>query len=392
MRVVHLTSVHRWNDVRIMGKMCRSLARAGHEVHLVAPREDAPSVEQRDGVWVHAVLYPRHRRQRLSRTVPQVWRSAKAIPADLYHFHDPELIPVALGLKLLGRRVIYDVHEDVPKDVLDKDWIPRWLRKPVAGGAAAAERVASRCLDGLVAATPSIGRRFPADKTEVVQNFPMLEELVEGDATPFSERAPLVAYVGGMTPIRGVAEVVSAMAALPASLGARLALAGEFSPAGFEADVRARDVRRCVDFLGWQSRQQVAQLFAQACLGVVTFLPVANHLEAQPNKLFEYMSAGLPVIASDFPLWRRIVEPLGCGRLVDPANPAAIAEAICWLLDHRSEAQEMGRRGQQAVRQRFNWDTEAQTLLRFYARLLHTDAGAAGARTEGWIGSVRRAA
>ncbi|MCY2990960.1 MAG: glycosyltransferase family 4 protein [Planctomycetota bacterium] len=374
MKVVHMTSVHRWNDMRIQAKMCRSLARAGHEVHLVVPREDGPPVEQLDGVWLHAVPCPRGRCQRLTQTVLRVWRRAQAIPADVYHFHDPELIPAGLGLKLLGRRVVYDMHEDLPKDILDKDWIPRWLRGSVAWNSAAVERLASRCLDGMVAATPSIGQRFPAGHTVVVQNFPILDELSGGVSVPFAQRPPWVAYVGGITRIRGLGEVVSAMGQLPSSLAPQLVLAGEISPEKFETELRQRDTANRVSFRGWQGRRDVAELLAQACAGVVTYLPVANHLEAQPNKLFEYMSAGLPVIASDFPLWRQIVTTAECGLLVDPEDPSAIAEAICWLLEHRDQAQELGRRGQQAVCQQYHWEPEAQALMNFYERVVRGQA------------------
>ncbi|MGQ9498496.1 MAG: glycosyltransferase, partial [Desulfotomaculales bacterium] len=166
-----------------------------------------------------------------------------------------------------------------------------------------------------------------------------------------------------------IREMVTAMTLLPEALGVRLVLAGKFVPPFLEDEVRQLPGWERVDFRGWQDRAAVARLLGEARAGLVVLYPEPNYVEAQPNKLFEYMSAGLPVIASDFPLWRDIVEEAGCGLLVDPLDPAAIAQAIQWILEHPKEAEAMGRRGQKAVFDRYNWDTEAAKLLAFYRRL-----------------------
>lgn len=366
-KVCILTTVHQPFDTRIFHKQAKTLVKAGYDVTLIAQHSKDEVV---DGVKIVTLPRPRNRLTRMFSLAWRAFRLACQHKADIYHFHDPELIPVGLLLKLQGKRVIYDVHEDVPKHILSKEWIPKPLRRLVAGGARLAEGLASWALDGIVSATPPIASRFPSSKTVIVQNFPILNELVVQDPTPYWERPANVVYVGDITLIRGIREMVQAMSLLPDDLDAQLILAGTFSPPSLETEVSALSGWERVKFLGWQDRKSVAQLLGKSRVGLVLFHPEPNHLEAQPNKLFEYMSAGLPVIASDFPLWREIVAGERCGLLVDPLNPKAIAEAIQWILDHPEEAEEMGRRGQKAVPERYNWNTEAAKLISLYRRLL----------------------
>lgn len=367
-RIVHLTSVHPPYDTRIYHKECCSLADFGNSVTLICCADNDKVI---NSIKIRAIKKPQSRKERMLLSVWRICRVALKENAVVYHFHDPELIPVGMLLKLRGKRVIYDVHEDLPKQILSKEWIPRPLRRLVAGAARVAEAVASRAFDGIVAATPAIARRFPPSKTVVVQNFPILNELITPASMPYQKRPAKIVYVGGITAIRGIREMVQAMSLLPESLSnTRLVLAGEFSPPSLEAEVRCLPGWDRVEFLVWQDRASVARLLGEARIGLVLFHPVPNHVEAQPNKLFEYMSTGLPVIASDFPLWREIVDGIGCGLLVNPLDPRAIAGAIQYLLTHPDEAEEMGRRGQEAVYKKYNWDVEKEKLLSLYRRLI----------------------
>ena len=335
---------------------------------IVAPHSEDT---QRDGVEIKAVPVPRTRSERMSLTLWRVFRCALSTNASVFHFHDPELIPVGMLLKLLGKRVVYDVHEDVPADILDKSWIAPSLRWPIARAAAWTETLAACRFDAIVAATPRIADSFPNIKTLTVQNFPQVNVQVDAETTPYGDREPLISYVGGISELRGAWEMIEAMGLLSESVPARLQLAGCFDPPESQQKLASKPGWERVDFLGWLSPAEVRELLGRSCLGVVVFHPIENHVMSQPNKLFEYMSAGLPVVASDFPLWRSIIQEARCGILVHPIKPTAIAEAIRWLLERPTEAEAMGHRGREAVRRIYNWENEEQKLVELYARLMN---------------------
>jgi glycosyltransferase involved in cell wall biosynthesis len=236
------------------------------------------------------------------------------------------------------------------------------------------ENLATRRLSGLVAATPAIGARFQAfnPRTVVVNNYPIFGELAPRYPVDWEKRAQAVAYVGCIALERGVVEMVRAMEYVPQELGATLELAGAFSPPGHREFVQDKSGWRHVREHGVVSRVEVARLLSRVRAGLVLFHPEPNHVQSQPNKLFEYMSAGIPVIASDFPLWREIVEQANCGLLVDPLNPRAIARAIEYVLTHPGEAEAMGRRGRETAAKHYTWDSESEKLIRLYNQLLST--------------------
>jgi glycosyltransferase involved in cell wall biosynthesis len=360
-RVVHLTSSHPPDDVRIFLKECRSLAEAGYEVHLVAPGRGG---QKRDGIEIHTFELPDGPRPvRIPRRLWRAWRSGRRLEPDICQFHEPELVPVALLLKASGARIVYDVHEDYAH--LDYE--------PYSGGGRRLgfrllEALARRTCDGFVAATPRISQRFPAPRTIALPNFPLLEETEALPERPPPVLGADVVYVGGISRARGVAEMLQAAGLLRTS-GARLVLIGSFETREVECEARTSPGWSRVEYLGQLARAEVAPRLAAARVGLLVFRPERDHVQALPNKLFEYMAAGLPVIASDFPYWRELLEPVGCATFVDPLDPTEIAAAIDNLLGDQVGAREMGDRGAAAVRDRLNWEQEAPKLLELYERL-----------------------
>lgn len=314
---------------------------------------------------------PRNRLQRMICTTRSVYKKALSLHGDIYHFHDPELIPFGFLLKFFGKRVVYDVHEDYSVGMLDRSYLPTPLRRFVGNMLGKLENLAVHAFDGIVTATPKITSLFENVNVVEVRNFPLMDEVetIQRDYRK-SLSESLIVYIGSISESRGLFQMLEAIDLVRTKLNYKLALAGIFSPADLTAEACRRPGWEKTTFLGWQSRSLITAHLAPAKIGLVTLHPTPGYLDSYPVKLFEYMGAGLPVIASDFPLWRQIVENAGCGLLVDPLQPESIAEAIDWLFDNPIEAEEMGRRGRQIVKDKYNWSSELTKLVNFYDHIM----------------------
>lgn len=363
-KVCHFTSAHKPNDIRIFHKECISLAEAGYEVFLVSAYESQiPSYEVN---FVQAGSGNRGRISRMLYTAKEVYRTAKALDADIYHFHDPELLRFGLKLKRQGKKVIYDAHEDVPRQIMAKYWIPKLLRKLISTNFERYENRIARRLNAVVVSTPHIRERFIQlnSKTVDVCNYPLLDELME--PTSWNDKQDEICYVGGISVVRGIGELMDSLALLP---DLRLNLAGNFSNAELEEEIRGKEVWSRVEFYGYVGRKELLDIFNRSKIGMVTLLPTPNHMESLPIKMFEYMSAGIPVICSDFPLWKEIVGENRCGVCVDPSQPELIAATIQSLLDNPENSSEMGVNGRKAIVEKYNWEIEKEKLFKLYGSL-----------------------
>ena len=373
-RICILSSVHFAFDPRIFQKQARSLARAGFAVTLIA-RAD-PAGQNTDDIRILSLPAPENRLQRMLGTL-RIAVLAHRQRADLYAFHDPELIPVGVLLKLLTRRpVVYDIHEDVPQQILGKEWLPRPGRALVLGLYRLLECLALPFIDGLVLAEHAYLKYYPKRRTLTALNYPLLT-YASGD--PGQEREeptrPTLIYVGSIRPLRGLYEMLELVRRLkPSCPDLLLRLVGPLAPAAEEDRARSLiaswGIGANVEWLGRVSHPEVHHQIARSDIGLVLLHPHPNYLDSLPTKMFEYMVMGKPVVVSNFPLWSQIVQEAQCGLAVDPLDPEAVENAVVQLLEDEPRRREMGARGRQAVMTRYNWEVEGEKLVRFYRELM----------------------
>lgn len=369
-RVAHISSAHQRNDIRIFVKECSSLARAGYDVRLYVGDDNGEAVV--NGVNIHDVGASAPGRFRRMIIKPwRIWSALRRNKEKVVHFHDPELIPITLLLHWAGTSVVYDAHEDVPRQILSKPWLPNGTRRLIAGLFEAVENFAARRYTAVVTATPHIAARFAriGARTLDINNYPLPNELV-AVPQPDQQTAPQaksrsICYIGGISAIRGVREII---AALPTA-NATLLLAGPFENAALEAELRAMPGWRNVQYKGVVSREGVRDILAEASIGLVLFHPMPNHIHALPNKMFEYMSASVPVMASNFAMWLDIIERSGAGRCANPEDPSDIARVLREMLDDPESLRRHAQAGRHAVETEFNWVSEERKLLDLYADL-----------------------
>jgi glycosyltransferase involved in cell wall biosynthesis len=362
-RVVHITSVHVWSDTRIFQRMCQGLAQRGWRVSLVASNVASQLVE---GVHVHGVRVPKPRLLRALVGGYRVVRAARAIDADIYHFHDPELLIWKWVLALGGRVVVYDMHEYVPGAITTRPWIPGGARQMLARCWRLLERMTLRRTP-VVLAERSYARHYPwLPRKVVVLNLPDTETLL---AIPVAAPSERIVYVGRVSRGRGSLRMIEAVQLLrERGIEVQLDIVGPVTAAHREelCDAIERARLSGVRLHGYLKPLDAWRMAAGAVAGLAVLEPEPNYVESFPTKMFEYMALGLPVIVSNFPLYREVVEGSTCGVCVDPLDSAALATALEQLLRDPAMARELGRNGRDAVRRRYRWDQQLDALEGFY--------------------------
>ncbi len=368
--ICHVTSVHPRYDVRIFIKECVSLS-SRYNVFLIVA--DGKGDERKNNITILDVGKPKSRLKRIFFTGNLIFKKAIALNAEVYHFHDPELMPIAVKIKKIGKKVIFDAHEDFPKQLLSKAYLPPIVAKIFSFFATFYEGRVFKKIDAAVCATPAINKKILKynKKGVSVCNYPILSELYTNN-TIFEARLKQACYIGGISLSRGLKQLTDSAYFLAhrGCGGNFVVIAGKTPDLEFMKIIKKSDGYEYVNFIGELNREQVRMLLAESYLGIVTLLSTPNHVESLPIKMFEYMSAGIPVIASNFPLWKEIIEENRCGICVNPESPNEISDAIDYLFSNCGVAEEMGKNGRRAVEEKYNWEAESVKLINLYKEIL----------------------
>lgn len=369
--IIHFTTVHtRW-DTRIAYKEVASLSKMlDQSVALFVQDGKGDETDDELGFTIHDTGSPFQ--NRLARMVFGGWRMYRAVLREkpkIAHFHDPELMPFAALLRFHGIKVVYDAHENIELQVHHKPYLPNFIKGPLGWLMGRCESAFMRWFDANIAVLEDLLKNRPGKNKVTITNFPDLSEFDGLKQRSRSGVAERFVYAGGITRARGGLDMIAAMEFVQEP-EARLVLLGVFDNPELEKTAREAPGWRKVNYLGWSDRETVVSELSCAKAGLALLHPTPQYISWYPVKMFEYMAAGLPVIASNFPLWVELFSQYKCGINVDPSDPEEIARAIDWVMSNEEEAEAMGRRGRSAVQDAFNWQHEARKLVGLYEKLL----------------------
>lgn len=361
--ICHITSVHSRYDLRIFWKECQSLTK-NYEVNLVVA--DGKGHERKNNVNIYdAGKAHANRLKRFYRTSKAVVEAAKKLNCGVYHLHDPELLRHVKSLKANKAKVLYDAHEDVPRQILSKYYIPYLLRSITARFFEYYENSVCQRLDGIIAATPFIKKRFEKinKNTVNINNFPFLDT-IHSEASGLTKEKT-VGYIGGIFKTRGIFEILSALK----GTDLHFHLAGPFSPPRLERECQQHPAWTQTTYHGFIPKEEVHTFFDKIRAGFVILSPTPSYINSYPVKMFEYMAAGIPVIASDFPLWESIIEENNCGICVKHNDIEDIRSKTLALVNNTELCHTLGKNGRKAVLEKYNWQKEEEKLLSFYEHI-----------------------
>lgn len=366
-KICHLTSVHSRFDGRIFQKECKSLSLEGYDVSLIV--SDGKGNEVVDNITIYDVGTENNRIRRLIEIPKIVGNLALELNCDIYHFHDPELIFVGLKLKKLGKKVIFDMHENIPADISEKEYIPVFLRSIISYLYEKLEIYSVKRFDGIVSTRQSINDRLSKfnNNIRLITNFPEIVSKVEKKNT----NTNIICFAGAIVPNWRHREIINAIENIE---NVRYLLAGPADEKYLE-ELKKLNGWKKVDYLGLIPFNEVLEIYKKATIGVAIYIYCKNMDGTTGNlantKLFEFMNWEIPIICTDYSLWNQIVvKEEKCGICVNPYDVQAITEAIEFIIKNPESAREMGKHGRSAMIRKYNWTNQEKNLFELYSNIL----------------------
>lgn len=369
--ICHLTTVHPRFDGRVFQKECVSIAFQGYQTYLIVA--DGLGEQKRKNVIIYDIGKSRY--GRLGRAVfktTSMFFTARKIKADIYHFHDPELIFSGLLLKIFGCKVVFDIHENLPLQIMHKHWIPKVLRSLISNSYRLFECLACRFFDALLVPQPTMKEEYLKinSNTELIANF-VDSSLINFESTKAESCSSscILVHAGALSDTRGLFNMLNAYACLPSNYN--LILAGNISSSDTALKAKQHGCWGELDFRGVITSEEVNDIYNESNIGLILYNNVGQYYLSYAIKLFEFMARGIPVVMPDFGEWPKFNEKYKCGICVDVQSPELVAKKIQALWDDKTLLKTLGRNGQQAIKSQFNWDLEANKLFNVYEGILN---------------------
>lgn len=360
MKIVHISYTHRYDDIRIYEKECKSLKKHGYDViHIASDKLTDISCVSELAVPVKVIKLATNSR---TGVVLDYWKQVKReidlINPEICHLHDWQLWPLVLSLRK-KYKVIIDSHEDFPEYLSSTmlKSIPQGVKKKVIYGI---EKFLFKRATWIVAANKHIESELLKITKNVtaIKNYPIIF-----DKKGNNSYAPQFCYIGGISDYLGGTVISKALH----NLDTRLKLVGK-TDLNYLNEIQELSGNK-IDNLGFQNKSTVRKIIKESRAGLVVYLPTPNCVHALPNKMFEYLEAEVPIICSDFPDWRDLLEEKKCCIFVNPASEQEVREAMKYFLENPKEAEQMGKNGRIAVETEFNWEKEEMKLIELYKKL-----------------------
>ena len=366
-KVCHLSSAHHRFDTRSFDKQCHSLVSDNRKVSLVIA--DGLGNEIKDDISIFDVGKQKNRFRRIFKTTSDVYKKALELNCDIYHFHDPELIRIGLKLKKEGKKVIFDIHENIALQILSKEYIPKILRKIISKIYRLYEIKKLKKFDALIIAEHSYKKYYSTLNKNLVTvlNMPKIDHLKKFYSENRTKNE--IFYIGGISNNRGFDVLTKSLKILKLKIPDIFAhFIGPFAESLIENE-DLNDVKGNFKLYGSLPLIEGLKYSQNSKIGLSILKPISNYTQSYSTKIFEYMAIGLPVITSNFKLYKDIIDENNCGICVDPENPNEIAKAIEFILTNPEKAKEMGQNGSRLVKEKYNWTNEEFKLINIYKTL-----------------------